>query len=153
MEFLIMILETIGKFGAGLSTSALLALFLGVLLYFFKDNAKYRKITDDKMDSIHSRIDDVFDAQEEMKEEYREGFTKINRDLIQQHQDTQETLTQLKEQQLENQRLTLRGLVTNISLPDEYRMNSYDKYKELGGNSWLDRYVNEKLASKTEEQD
>lgn len=153
MEFLIMLLETVAKFGSGLSVSALLLIFIAILVFAFKDIVKHRTADGKRMDEIQEKLSSVASSQEEMKEEYREGFRKINEDLIKQHEDTQDTLNELREQQFENQRLTLRGLVTNTSLPDEYRMNSYDKYKELGGNSWLDKYVDEKLASKTEKQD
>lgn len=146
MEFLIMLLETISKFGSGLSTTVLLSIFIAIIIYFLKDNKKYREATDAQFKTLITQ-------QDEMKKEYRKGLAEVNKNLIKQGADTQRILEQLQEQQFENQRLTLRGLVTNESLPDEYRHISYDRYKALGGNSWLDKYVDENLNSKREKQD
>ena len=146
MEFLITLLEAVSKFGAGLSTTVLLSIFITIIIYFLKDNKKYREATDAQFKTLITQ-------QDEMKKEYRKGIAEVNKNLIKQGADTQRILEQLQEQQVENQRLTLRGLVTNESLPDEYRHMSYDRYKALGGNSWLDKYVDENLNSKREKQD
>lgn len=44
--------------------------------------------------------------------------------------------------------LTLKGMITNESLPVSVRMDFFDQYKGLGGNSWVDHYVEANLIGR-----
>lgn len=136
MEYVIMILEFLSKFGSGLSVTALLSILIGILIYMIDDDKKFREHTDDQFEALKTR-------QDEMTEEYKEGFEKIRQELALQ----KEALNALQGQQKENQQMTLRSIVTNKDLPLEYRMINYDIYKDNGGNSWLDKYVEENLKN------
>ena len=72
-----------------------------------------------------------------MKKEYQDQFSEI-----------EAALTTINNQQKENNLMTLRSIVTNSSLPDEYRLKNYDIYVGMGGNSWLNKYVNEEILNK-----
>jgi hypothetical protein len=39
----------------------------------------------------------------------------------------------------------LKLQITDEQLPPSYRLDAYDEYKELGGNSWVDDYVKKYL--------
>lgn len=41
--------------------------------------------------------------------------------------------------------LTLRTAITNPNLPRSARLELFDRYKKLGGNSWIDEYVKDHL--------
>lgn len=135
MDIIIQILELLSKFGSGLSTTALLGVISAVLIYMIRDDKAYRIKTDE-------RFKQVLNQQKEMTKEYQEGFEKIHQELSLQR----EAIASLKEQQQENQQMTLRSIVTNKNLPIEYRLINYDLYKKNGGNSWLDKYVKEEFG-------
>jgi hypothetical protein len=37
--------------------------------------------------------------------------------------------------------LVLKSIITNKGLSDQARFEAYDKYRKLGGNSWVDGYA------------
>ncbi|MDR1216013.1 MAG: hypothetical protein LBK25_04955, partial [Treponema sp.] len=39
----------------------------------------------------------------------------------------------------------LKLQITDEQLPPSYRLDAYDEYKQLGGNSWVDDYVKKYL--------
>ena len=41
--------------------------------------------------------------------------------------------------------LMLKGLITNDNLPDFIRLDFYKEYKKMGGNSWVDNYVEDNI--------
>jgi hypothetical protein len=43
--------------------------------------------------------------------------------------------------------MSLKTAITNIDLPITVRLELYDEYKGLGGNSWVDIYVREHLVN------
>ena len=135
MEIILQFLELLSKFGSGLSVTALLGILTVVLTFLIKENQRYQRDTD-------KRFDEVLSQQEEMKREYQEGFEKIHHALSSQRK----AIEGLNQQQEENHQMTLRSIVTNKNLPTEYRLINYDLYKERGGNSWLDKYVEEEFS-------
>jgi hypothetical protein len=43
--------------------------------------------------------------------------------------------------------LALKCVITNKELSYQARLDAYDKYKEAGGNSWVDGYANQYLKN------
>jgi hypothetical protein len=43
--------------------------------------------------------------------------------------------------------LALKSVITNRELSEQARLDAYDGYKSLGGNSWVDAYVMKYLKS------
>jgi hypothetical protein len=60
----------------------------------------------------------------ELKEFYKENFEQIKTKI-----------------EVDYRKDILKTIITNENLSLEYRMQAYDEYKDLGGNSWIDRYV------------
>lgn len=130
MELLIYIVEIFVKFFSMYGTEGTLLAFGLVLLFFIKQT----KTRDEETDKI---LEKLVKSQNDMKKEYRDQFSEI-----------EAALTTINNQQKENNLMTLRSIVTNSSLPDEYRLKNYDIYVEMGGNSWLNKYVNEEILNK-----
>jgi hypothetical protein len=70
----------------------------------------------------------------ELKEFYKENFEQIKTKI-----------------EVDYRKDILKTIITNENLSLEYRMQAYDEYKDLGGNSWIDRYVKEIEAKKARE--
>ncbi|HET6785266.1 MAG TPA: hypothetical protein VFH18_04540 [Erysipelotrichaceae bacterium] len=49
----------------------------------------------------------------------------------------------------EIQLLVLKSIITNKDIPENARLDSFDAYKKIGGNSWVDKYVEENLLNST----
>jgi len=47
----------------------------------------------------------------------------------------------------EIQLLVLKSIITNKDIPESARLDSFDTYKKHGGNSWIDKYVEENLLN------
>lgn len=43
--------------------------------------------------------------------------------------------------------IALKTAITNVDLPKAVRLEMYDQYKGLGGNSWVDGYAREHLLT------
>jgi hypothetical protein len=43
--------------------------------------------------------------------------------------------------------LALKCTITNKELSKQARLDAYDAYKKLGGNSWIDDYVNKNIRT------
>lgn len=45
----------------------------------------------------------------------------------------------------EDRKLMLKGLIANDNLPNFVRLDFYEEYKKMNGNSWVDNYVEENI--------
>lgn len=145
MDLIILITELIMKNVAQFGTITGVMMVGAIVLYSLKKQNEDRAHSDEQFAEILA-------SQEEMKKEYREGFIKTNRDIAEINRLTKIAFKEIKEQQKENNMLTLRGLVTNTALPVEYRLRNYDIYLSQGGNSWLSDYVKSELLQEKGEE-
>lgn len=140
MEYIILLLETLFRYIGEFSSGILFTIILTVLIYMVKESKQNNKFID-------KRFNDQEKSIEELRLEYQEGITEIRKELS---YITDEILVELEEGQKDNKRLTLRAIITNNALPIEYRLRSYDDYKNLKGNSWVSDYVNRYLLNQDE---
>lgn len=145
MELIILITELFMKNLAQFGTVTGVFILAGIVLYSLKKQTEDRKHSDEKFDQVLS-------AQDEMRSEYREGIAQVNKALEEQMRITNLTLEKIQEQQIENNLMTLRSIITNTSLPREYRLTNYDLYIKQGGNSWLVEYVKTELLQEKDEE-
>lgn len=138
MELIILITELFMKNLAQFGTVTGVFILAGIVLYSLKKQTEDRTHSDEK-------FDEVLRAQDEMRSEYRAGIAQVNKALEEQMRITNLTLEKIQEQQMENNLMTLRSIITNTSLPREYRLTNYDLYTKQGGNSWLVEYVKTEL--------
>lgn len=108
-----------------------------IMLYNYKQNQKDREHSDNK-------FDEMLENQNEMRKDYKKGFIKVHEDL----DKIDSRIESLEGQQAENNLLALRSIIANNSLPEDYRLASYDDYKKKGGNSWVHEYVKEEILNK-----
>lgn len=132
MDFLIHLAELLSPLLKGLPAGALFAIMLSIQIFTMKDNKKQSVLSQERHEKTSEEIADL-------KETNSKEFKKIKEEL---DYIKNVALVQLKEEQLDNRKLTLRALITNSTLPVEYRLRSYDEYRSLGGNSWVTEYKN-----------
>ena len=116
-------------------------LLASIMGYMQLDSVKSRKHSDKKFNEILA-------SQEEMKSEYRQGFIKVYEDL----EKINERIEEVDDKQIENNLLALRSIITNTSLPVDYRLASFDSYVKKGGNSWIQDYVEKEILKKKDEE-
>lgn len=69
-----------------------------------------------------------------------------------------EILNKLNEAEKQNKlisdiyKISLRSYIVNPEIPVSARLDMYDIYKGQGFNSWIDKYVEDNLLSKNEEE-
>lgn len=134
-------LELFMKYGSEFGTVISFTILAAIMTYMQKDSVKSRKHSDEKFNQVLS-------SQDEMKREYREGFIKVNTEL----KGINERIDDLDEKQSENNLLALRSIITNTSLPIDYRLASFDTYVEKGGNSWIHDYVKKEIFKERSEE-
>jgi hypothetical protein len=55
--------------------------------------------------------------------------------------DIQRQLEDIRQETREFYMLTLKCAVTNKEFSEQARLDAYDRYKKMGGNSWVDGYA------------
>ena len=129
-------LKYVEQLGAAVSFTVLAS----IMILIQRGNVK-------RAEESNEKFDKVLESQEEMKREYRQGFITVHEELS----DFNEKLESLDREQRENNLLALRSIITNVSLPRDYRLAGYDDYKKKGGNSWVHEYVRKELLQEKEE--
>lgn len=127
-------IELFITYASQLGTFASFVVLATIMGYVHHDGKKDRKNAD-------KRFDEVLERQDDMMEDYKAGFVKVDKSLVKINQK----IDNLELQQNENSLLTLRSIITNKSLPVDYRLASFDTYKSKGGNSWIQDYVNKEI--------
>lgn len=112
-----------------------------IMAYMQRDSVRSRKNSD-------AKFDEILRLQEEMKKEYKEGFIKVYSDL----EEINKRVEEIDAKQSENNLLALRSIITNTSLPVDYRLASFDSYVQKGGNSWIHDYVAREILKKKDEE-
>lgn len=145
MEFIILITELLMKNIAQFGTVTGVFILGMIVIYSLKKQNE---------DRVHSdkRFDQVLSSQDDMRKEYRESIYQVNKAFEEEMRITNQTLEEIQKQQVENNLMTLRSIITNSSLPREYRLTNYDHYIKQGGNSWLVEYVKKELLNDTSEE-
>lgn len=148
-----LILQFLGENLSQIPTSVILMALIGLFIYNIRDNKKTRDNFNNRFDSQDKEIaqmkKEYQDGFEEIRREYQSGFEEIRKEI---KYLTDEVVVDLVKQQKENYLMTLRTIVTNDSLPREYRLGAYDKYKIEGGNSWVSSYVKKNLLNDKEQE-
>lgn len=138
-------LELFTKYGAGLGSTVSFIVLATIMSYTYRQNKKERE-----EDRKHSdkKFNQILDTQDKMMDEYKQGFIKVYNDL----DKIDQRIKNLEGQQEENNLLALRSIIANNSLPQDYRLASYDSYKEKGGNSWVHQYVREEILGRDKKE-
>lgn len=154
MDSLLTILDTLVKYVSQIDTNVMLTFVFILLGIIVRNNKKQFEATDkligDLSKSVDTKIAKLTDKFTESEKETKRQIQGIKEDLV---QIRDITLVDLADKQLENQKLTLRALITNVTLPREYRLRAFDEYKAANGNSWVEDYVQKHLKNqKTDEE-
>lgn len=128
------LIELFLKYVEQLGTVVSFTVLASIMILIQRGNVK-------RAEESNEKFDKVLESQEEMKREYRQGFITVHEELS----DVNEKLESLDREQHENNLLALRSIITNVSLPRDYRLAAYDDYTEKGGNSWVHEYVRKEL--------
>lgn len=142
MEYIIWFLQELLRYVGELNPSLFYVAVIGLLIYMIRQSNTDRE-------SVNKRFKEQQEEIVQVRKDYQSGMNEIRKELA----DIKEnTLKELEEGLRENRKLTLRGIITNITLPIEYRLKSYDDYKGEGGNSWIDNYVETQLLKEEDKE-
>lgn len=136
------IIEVITSFISQLPAEFMYTVMLGMMGYLIKSNKKDKQEILDKFvedDSRHIEIDECIDAANKRIDKKAQAINQVNKVL---EEDIKQSL---KEQTM----MILRQGITNTNYPREHRLDLYDRYKELKGNSFIDDYVKKELINPT----
>lgn len=80
---------------------------------------------------------------------FRKEHTKEHHAIINQVRVNSDELKNREINYESDRELMLKGLITNDNLPNFVRLDFYKRYKEMGCNSWVDAYVEDKIKCTT----
>lgn len=144
MELITVFLELI-KTAIGQIPNELVTLFiLSTLLYIIRKIAKLEKTVADNNIELRVQLEEHRKEREQAEEQLQIALNKLSVNLTAELQKQEEGLK-------ENYLLSLRTAIINESFPVHYRLEKYDEYKALGGNSFIDSYVRKELINKSGE--
>ena len=142
MEYIIWFLQELLRYVGELNPSLFYVAVIGLLIYMIRQGNTDRE-------SVNKRLKEQQEEIVQVRKDYQSGMNEIRKELA----DIKEiTLKELEEGLRENRKLTLRGIITNTTLPIEYRLKSFDDYKSEGGNSWIDNYVVTQLLKEEDKE-
>lgn len=134
MEMIQILFETVLKWLSNLPTEFLLTIIILMILFLL------RRITGIEK-SFELEIKGIREQQAAMQDEYKQSAVELKAAIQKLAQDLGEELTSQKEDLAKNYLLTLRTAIMNNSFPKSYRLDKYDEYRKLGGNSFIDAHV------------
>lgn len=134
MEFILLLLETIFGFFELIPIEVLLSVFIAALLFLTR-----------KVSSIETTFSEdvktLRDDQAEMRREYAQLGNELKASIAKLAKDIEGDMQKQQDDLKKSYMLGLRTSIVNDSFPRIYRLERYDEYKELGGNSFVDDYV------------
>lgn len=144
MEFILLLLETIFGFFKLIPMEVLLSVFIAALLFLVR-----------KVSSIETTFSEdvktLREDQAEMRREYAQLGNELKASIAKLAKDIEGDMQKQQKDLRKSYMLGLRTSIVNESFPRIYRLERYDEYKELGGNSFVDDYV-QKLRRESDEE-
>lgn len=144
MEFILLLLETIFGFFKLIPMEVLLSVFIAALLFLVR-----------KVSSIETTFSEdvktLREDQAEMRREYAQLGNELKASIAKLAKDIEGDMQKQQKDLRKSYMLGLRTSIVNDSFPRIYRLERYDEYKELGGNSFVDDYV-QKLRQESDNE-
>lgn len=134
MEAIQILFETILKWLSNLPTEFLLTIIILMILFLLRRIIGIEK-------SFELEIKGIREQQATMQDEYKQSAAELKAAIQKLAQDLGEELILQKEDLAKNYLLALRTAIMNDSFPKSYRLEKYDEYHKLGGNSFIDAHV------------
>lgn len=145
MEFILLLLETIFGFFELIPMEVLLSVFIAALLFLV------RKVS--SMETTFSEdVKTLRDDQAEMRREYAQLGNELKASIAKLAKDIEGDMQKQQDDLKKSYMLGLRTSIVNDSFPRIYRLERYDEYKELGGNSFVDDYVRNTLRRESDNE-
>lgn len=134
MEAIQILFEAILKWLSDLPTEFLFTIIILMILFLGKRIIGIEK-------SFELEVKGIREQQVAMQDEYKQSAAELKAAIQKLAQDLGEELTLQKEDLAKNYLLALRTAIMNDSFPKSYRLEKYDEYHKLGGNSFIDDHV------------
>lgn len=134
MEVIQILFETILKWLSSLPTEFLLTIIILMILFLLKRIIGIEK-------NFELEIKGIREQQIAIQDEYKQSAAELKAAIQKLAEDLGEELISQKEELAKNYRLALRTAIMNDSFPKSYRLEKYDEYHKLGGNSFIDAHV------------
>lgn len=145
MEVILLLLGELMKWIGSIPMEFFLTVILVLIAYLVKRiNQMQNNFTDE--------ISGVRREQAALKEEYLHSAEELKAVITKLSIDLGQELENQKEGLAKNYLLALRTAVVNDSFPKSYRLEKYDEYHKLGGNTFVDEYVKNVLLKEREEE-
>lgn len=134
MEAIQILFETILKWLSSLPTEFLLTVIILMILFLARRIIGIEK-------NFELEIKGIREQQATIQDEYKQSSAELKAAIQKLAQDLGDELASQKEEIAKNYRLALRTAIMNDSFPKSYRLEKYDEYHKLGGNSFIDAHV------------
>lgn len=134
MEVIQILFETVLKWLSNLPTEFLLTIIILMILFLLKRIIGIEK-------NFELEIKGIREQQIAIQDEYKQSAAELKAAIQKLAEDLGEELISQKEELAKNYRLALRTAIMNDSFPKSYRLEKYDEYHKLGGNSFIDAHV------------
>lgn len=143
MEIISLLIGEISKWMDSIPVEFLLTIMLALMGYLVKRVNQIQKNFTDDIDDLRSQQACIKEESIQSTRELKAALSKLSKDLQGELEDLQMKIN-------ESYKLSLRTAIVNEGFPDEFRLEKYDEYKALKGNSFIDKYVRDNLLKEGE---
>lgn len=145
MEFILLLLETIFGFFKLIPMEVLLSVFIAALLFLVRKVSSMERTFSEDVKTLR-------DDQAEMRREYAQLGNELKASIAKLAKDLEGDMKKQQDDFKKSYMLGLRTAIVNEFFPRSYRLERYDEYKGLDGNSFVDDYVQNTLRKESDKE-